>query len=304
MNENRDDTFLARWLNNDLTEEERKEFDASDDYRSYQKIVKASGHIMAEEFDTDSILSRVKSGRQATHVTRKVSHARTVKLWGYGIAATVTLLACFFYFYTRDTLVSTDYGEQMAITLPDGSDMRLNARSEAVYNSQNWQEQRKIELAGEAYFKVASGNTFTVSTSHGDVSVLGTEFNVQSMNGLLTVTCYEGKVKVVTSHSEHILKPGDHFRSLDGSESLSVIKENAPGWASRESRFKSMPVKYVLMALENQFNVDFVYDQLPAEQLYTGSFPHSDVNVALDVVMGALLIEYEIRNDGTVLLKD
>ncbi len=303
MSENTDDTFLARWLNNELTEEERKKFESSDEYHQYRKIIAATDNILPEPFDTDNILSKVKDSKKSIGQSDKRSK-KANNFWKYGVAAAIILLVSFFYFYRKDTKVTTDFGEKIAVTLPDGSEMVVNARSEAIYNSGNWNNERKIDLAGEAYFKVESGNKFTVETNKGNVSVLGTEFNVQSMDGLFSVTCYEGKVKVVTETSEHILLPGKSFRSLDGLESLEDTREKSPGWTTNFSSFRSMPVKYVILALENQFNLKFQYDKLPADQVYTGSFPHDDREAALNIVFDALQIDFELKDNGTVLIKN
>ena len=44
-------------------------------------------------------------------------------------------------------------------TLPDHSEVVLNADSEITYKKSNWDTNRKLELQGEAYFKVAKGKT-------------------------------------------------------------------------------------------------------------------------------------------------
>ena len=74
--------------------------------------------------------------------------------------------------------------------------MLLNSKSTITFNKHNWDTNRTLELNGEAFFDVEKGNTFTVKTSQGNVSVLGTEFNVNASVDFFRVSCYEGKVKV------------------------------------------------------------------------------------------------------------
>ena len=54
--------------------------------------------------------------------------------------------------------------------------------------------------------------------------------------------------------------------------------------------------------MENQFDIKFEYDQLNENQLYTGSFPHDDTQVALNIVLGALQIDYEVKDVNRVIL--
>lgn len=69
-------------------------------------------------------------------------------------------------------------GNYEAVVLPDGSQEYMNHQSSITVN-----------LSGEAFFTVKPNeSTFTVSTTHGDIEVLGTEFNVKSTTELCTVT--------------------------------------------------------------------------------------------------------------------
>jgi len=56
----------------------------------------------------------------------------------------------------------------------------LNSKSTISFNKTDWKNNRQLTLDGEAYFKVEKGSTFTVNTNNGSVTVLGTQFNVNS----------------------------------------------------------------------------------------------------------------------------
>ena len=77
-------------------------------------------------------------------------------------------------------------------TLPDGSQVWLNAGSSLSYPSRFAGRERTVRLTGEAYFKVTSDrkNRFDVLTPGGQmkVSAYGTEFNVCAHPG---DSCYE-----------------------------------------------------------------------------------------------------------------
>lgn len=198
--------------------------------------------------------------------------------------------------------MESDYGEQLAFTLPDNSQVVLNANSEVVYNKRNWQETRELSLKGEAFFTVRKGSTFTVETGMGKVTVLGTQFNVRSVDGLFEVTCYEGKVSVSRQGNDHVLLPGNTFRQVGSKVTLFPAADiSNPSWIEGEGTFKSMPVEYVLKALENQFHVEFEGEPTESQLLFTGSFPHDDLEVALKIVLGSLQIEYTLKDDKVIL---
>ena len=59
-----DDTFLARWLNGELTEEERKEFEKSEDYRELNRLLKGTEMLQSPSFEGDRVLSQIKQERK------------------------------------------------------------------------------------------------------------------------------------------------------------------------------------------------------------------------------------------------
>ena len=89
--------------------------------------------------------------------------------WATGIAASIVLLFGMFYgLNTGTTTHQSDYGTQLSVVLPDGSEAILNANSKIEFNTTDWKnENRTLELDGEAYFKVKKGSLFTVKTSKG-----------------------------------------------------------------------------------------------------------------------------------------
>ncbi|UWX55627.1 FecR family protein [Maribacter litopenaei] len=137
----------------------------------------------------------------------------------------------------------------------DNSEILLNAESTLSYNEKNWDSNRAIKLEGEAYFKVAKGKKFTVTTSQGTISVLGTQFNVENRNGFFEVTCYEGLVSVIFNNEEFKLPAGNSAIAVNGQLKRSQVEINGqPSWVNKESSFKSLPLKYVLAELQRQYN--------------------------------------------------
>lgn len=297
MNGERDDTFLARWLNDELTPEELTAFRESADYEYYRKIIQGTEALSSAPFDEESLLARVKAARPDTE------KGRVIPLWAYGVAASVLLVIGFFVFFENETVKATDHGQQLAFELPDQSQVILNAMSEVVYDADDWNADRQLELSGEAYFRVRKGSTFTVKTDLGDVRVLGTEFNVLVVDGLLEVECYEGKVRVSYDGKEEDLLPGGALRVINGDGDLLSADKTAPAWISGQSSFQSMPLQFVLSSIERQYDVHFVNIPEGQQPLFTGSFPHDDLQVALRIVLGSVQIDYQQEGKTITLQK-
>ena len=169
----------------------------------------------------------------------------------YSVAASILVLLGIFYFLNQPEKYVSGIGEQLAIILPDNSKVILNANSTLSFNKNNWNENRNLNLNGEAYFKVEKGSDFVVETKEGKVTVLGTQFNVKTDTDFFEVICYEGKVKAETNTLNTILIKGDAFRKMKGSlPEKWMISAVEPSWKKGESSFKSVPLEYVIKALK------------------------------------------------------
>ncbi len=104
-----------------------------------------------------------------------------------------------------NTVNSGDEFQQ--VELPDGSIVYLNKESSVSYDGSF--ETRTIELTGEAFFSVESGEVpFKVITENGEVEVLGTEFNIRSRGDEMEVEVEDGEVEFKSQGENHGLKRG------------------------------------------------------------------------------------------------
>jgi transmembrane sensor len=102
-----------------------------------------------------------------------------------------------------------------AVVLPDSSRVELSPNSKIVY-ADNFAANRKVEIVGEAYFKVKKDkkHPFQVACNETTTTVLGTSFTVTGYaQKEVTVELYEGSVQmnVKNQTKNWILKPGEKF---------------------------------------------------------------------------------------------
>lgn len=294
------ETLIKKWLDNELNSQEFKAFKQLEDYEQLTKLSNSLKQFKAPEYNTSealqAIMPKLQPKQKQTSIMKQLLRVAAIVVLGFSI---------FYYTTTLDTTLTTDVAEKTTIELPDASLVTINAKSELTYNKNNWKEQRDISLIGEAYFKVTKGSTFNVKTSLGTVTVLGTQFKVKQRPNLFEVTCYEGSVKVTHQGQNSVLKPGDSFLILDG-KLITKEKEIAsnPSWLNNESYFKSMPLNYVLNEFERQFSLDFNTNNVNTKQLFTGSFTHNDVELALKSITLPLNLKYNIKNNTIVLSRE
>jgi len=294
------ENYLAKWLSGELSEDELREFKGSEAYASYQKLKDVSSRLVAPEFDADQALQRLKD-EYIDNAPKVISLNPFKKFLRVAAVIAVLLAGSYFYINTLDENVTTEFAERSEVVLPDDSEIFLNAGSQISYSEKGWDKNRNIDLQGEAFFKVAKGKKFTVSTDHGTVSVLGTQFNVENRKGFFEVTCYEGLVSVTHNNKELKLPAGNSFLVIDGKiVSTGTPNGNSPSWMNNESSFESIPLKYVFAELERQFNIQVSIENIDTNLLFTGSFNNTDLKMALKSISTPSQTRFKIDGDNVL----
>lgn len=173
--------------------------------------------------------------------------------------------------------VSTSRGETYSLTLADGSVVYLNSASSVRFPVAFSGTERRIEITGEAYFKVAKNvdEPFIVSINGMDVQALGTEFNINAYpdESFKKTTLIEGSVKVSMKGDPQIeiLKPGQQTK-LNGTD-LSVISnvniEEVIAWKEGVFHFESADLESILREFSRWYDVDVMFEgEIPKERFF------------------------------------
>lgn len=228
---------------------------------------------------------------------RKKEKARPHMIFArWSIAASIAIiLTVALGFLFANTTFSTQSGK-LAVTLPDGSNVEMQANSELHYNRLNWLLSRTLSLKGVATFAVTKGSKFTVETQVGNISVLGTKFLVDQEDDNLHVDCFEGRVNVATDDGDKIIGAGEtvDYNSTDGMK-LSKQKEKLPNYFI----YNNISLKNVVEQLEKIYNVNIQPKGLYQGLQYTGEIATGDLEEALDVVFSSCGLGYSI--DGSTI---
>lgn len=289
------ENYLAKWLNNELSEEEVAKFKESKEYASYKKLRDVTDTLTAPEFDMDKAWNNLNK-RKSSQETKIIKLNPFKKYLSIAAAIVLVFTASYFYYANLNEKVYTQYAERAEVVLPDASEIQLNADSKISYSKKNWDTKRDVALDGEAFFKVAKGKRFTVTTDNGRVTVLGTQFNVENREDYFEVACYEGLVSVQHNNEEIKLPAGNSLIVVKGEmRTMEIPKNGEPSWLSNESSFKSIPLKFVLDEFKRQFNMEISTQNIDTNQLFTGSFSNTDKDLALKSISAPSQIKYKLE---------
>lgn len=294
--------LIQKWLKNELSATENQEFNNLEDAEfntyivDYAKHFKASHHSKVSDFE--SFKQRYNASKQS--VKSLNWYAPLLK-----IASVVVIafgIAYFTFLNDSETLVQTLASETTNITLPDNSFVKINGASQLAYSEEDWAKKRQLQLNGEAFFDVEKGEKFDVKTSQGIVSVLGTEFNVLSRDGIFTVACYEGLVQVNYNNKTVKLPAGTAFELNAGNAKTFDIAVSEPTWLKNMSVFDNATLAEVISELEKEYNVKVSY-QLDNDNVinFTGAFEHNNLENALKSITQALNLTYMIQNKVVII---
>ena len=181
--------LINKWLDHNLSQKELEAFENSDAFESFQKIDWAASQHKAPEYNVETAWNTFSESLPHSNPTKRSKTA----WFKYAASIAAMLLIGFFIFNNvNDNLeiVETVAQNQIEFNLPDASNVTLNLASTITYDAANWNDNRSLNLNGEAFFKVSKGQKFTVNTPSVTVEVLGTQFNVYQRNKFFCSTLF------------------------------------------------------------------------------------------------------------------
>lgn len=290
---------LAKWLDGSMTGSELEAFEQTPEFTTYQKITTYAAQLLAPEVDSQEMYRRVMEMPKEKAVVDMRPN------WFLRIAA-VLVIGLGLFFATAPMITSTETaqnGKQQIFELPDNSEVTLNSGSEITYKKWSWDDNRKLELEGEAFFKVAKGKTFDVHTELGKVTVVGTQFNVKSRDKRFEVTCFEGKVKVDNGTEKVLLTKGQSV-AFDNGKKLEPIVNTAavPSWMNHQLTFRAENLESVIAELERQYNITITTENISASQKFTGTLPAGNLETALQIISSAYNFKFKKSGKTSVTL--
>jgi ferric-dicitrate binding protein FerR (iron transport regulator) len=235
--------------------------------------------------------------------------------------------------------VEAPFGSRTVLNLADGSKVWLNAGSKLKYAVDFGNKNRDVFLTGEAYFDVKKSHMqFVVKTSHLDIQVFGTEFNVKAYpeENTIQTTLVQGAVTIVgpgdrekkkeialhPNQSVTFIKNVNLFKEVIRKEKIEQQFENAvhenenlvlqpainpvvyTSWKDSRWIIEGETLANLAVKLERRYNVKFQFKSVSLENYkFTGTLKDETLEQVLNLMKISAPIEFNIH-ENTVILSE
>ncbi|MEQ9426250.1 MAG: FecR family protein [Cyclobacteriaceae bacterium] len=281
--------LLIKWLNNELNAEELDQLKKDPRFPQYQKILNEIETWSLPKLNTDQSYERLVSSRPKAKVVTWYQTA------AFRVAATITIiLGSIVYILSNSgvTTISTGLAETREVVLPDSSKVFLASSSSITFDKNDWDSKRNLEMTGSVFFDVKKeGNPFEVAFESGIVKVLGTSFEIKSLENFASVMCYSGRVSVESHVATATLMKGKGVRIEDSGYSLFEFENHT--WQQAVTRLHQAKLSVVFRLLESHFKIKIDSGNVDLNRTFTGAFPNNDINAALDVISNSMGLTYQ-----------
>ncbi|WP_080058442.1 FecR family protein [Spirosoma aerolatum] len=273
----------------------------------------ANYHRFAEKIDSSEVVQPALVTPKTVHLVRGDSN-----WFRLSIAASVLLVLLTVGYLKKDAwyyqTYSTDFGETKSVTLPDGSQVTLNANSSLRLPRWGFAKNtRHVFLLGEASFSVkhtATHQPFVVQTDRKfDVVVLGTEFSVFARERKAKIVLSKGKVQLNVQVGpvvqKMIMKPGDLI-TLDSQNHAQLTTTSQPemhsAWRGHRYVFDGTTLQEIIYLLAENYGITAqVADKSLLSLTLSGSFTADNADQLVEVVDGVLGLQ-STRQDNHMMI--
>jgi transmembrane sensor len=203
--------------------------------------------------------------------------------------------------------LKTGRGQMYPVKLSDGSAVWLNSSSSIRFPVAFNEQERRVEITGEAYFEVAHNDKkpFRVSVNGMEVQVVGTVFNINSYNdeGAMKTTLLTGTVKVTKGDQQVRIKPGEQAEVADKTitvnTGVNVNKEVA--WKNGLFYFKNENLKAIMRQIARWYDVDVVYEgKISNDEISGKIYRNANLSEVLKL-LNVLDVNYKIEGKKLII---
>jgi ferric-dicitrate binding protein FerR (iron transport regulator) len=203
-------------------------------------------------------------------------------------------------------------GEIKTLFLPDGSQLILNSNSSITY-SNDFKDNRKLTLRGEAYFKVVRNpkSPFTVETPQFTTKVLGTSFTIRAYENYPSIiSVLSGKVQVnsIENPNQNIFLTKNQqllFQKLQLPQLLNDSREDFLAWTKNIIVLKNTSLGETAEILRNKFNVTILFDNPKLEQLkISGKFKNETITTVLKSIVEVKQLEIDFQTPNKIFIRE
>ncbi|MDD4189990.1 MAG: FecR domain-containing protein [Mangrovibacterium sp.] len=315
--------FIGKYVTNSESPEDKEVLDDWMNERSENKALLNSINSNKELVKEYEIMDLFKRKAALERFKEKILlQSKTRALIRWRIAASIFVLVGvtgILYFLSGNfsevsentnlyTSVCTENGQRVTVVLPDSSIVWLNSGTTVSYPVNFSDQNRKIELKGQAFFQVThkKSQPFLVQANGLVVKVLGTKFDVNaySEEDEITVVLESGKIELTHQKLKsfsYTMKPGekaalnltDNGKMKVGTVDASVYSS----WKDGKLVFRNSPMANVVEKLRRWYNVDIeITDREVYNSVYTGTIKNENYEEIFRLIAIACHVDCRIEH--------
>jgi transmembrane sensor len=209
-------------------------------------------------------------------------------------------------------LQATSSGAVSKVLLPDGSIVWLKGKSTLTYPKKFLNNKRNVILIGEALFEVEKDPTHPFSIQCGELTttVLGTSFNIKSIEKNIEVLVLTGKVSLTSSTDKEgvVVLPNEKVvytglkAQLAKIETAKEEKMATLEGTEYSMRFEDTRMSEIIRRIEGKFNVVVTTsDQRLGNCMITADFTDQSLNRTFNMISQTLGFTYKME-EGKISL--
>ncbi len=298
------DILLAKWLSHEISDEESLLLEESYDMDYLQALLSKQEDYTISVKPREEIWDNLAQKRINNTKSVHSSKANWLKyIFGLVILSLLGFLAYSLFFGNNLKEVETRFNANTPIAFADGSKVLIGPNSSLAYADGDWQTKRHIALEGQAFFEVNKGVPFIVETEAGKIEVLGTQFDVWSIdNKYMQVYCKEGRVRVSdnTGKSEEITQDQSILILDSNLQDVRAESKERKDWRENYRAYQTMPIEIVFRDLERFYKINFNLEQSISKDVFTGILPTNDLEKCIRFIETSLPYESK-QSEHTIL---
>jgi len=340
MQQNKFEDLFESYLQNNLSETEKKQMMEIIKEGSYDDFLKEKIHFILKNEESSEVLDKghddlilnyiLSTTEDHTKVIRldqekKNKRKKIIRLVS-GVAAVILIaLASTFYFKSQTVIspalqqpqivenTAVDFSGKQLVRLPDGSTVLLNDNSTLKYDQKDFNSKtREVTLTGEAFFDIKRNEEkpFIVHTGKVETKVLGTAFNINAFNSSdnIEVTVARGKVQVgdnekiygVITPNQQIKVNKSTFSFQQNNVSATVVTE----WKSNYLILDDINMQEAALLISHKYKVEIVLanDKIKNCRITASFLNDEDLDHVLKVVSSVIETEYRYNKAGAIII--
>ncbi len=248
------------------------------------------------------------------HETKVIS----IKKYTWMRAAAAVLVLAVGGWFLKNSFTKEDVGKQMLVqtkknvlidTLPDNSVVTLNKNSSIEYYSKfTTGSQRNIKLKGEAFFSVTPNKEkpFIIKVNDVEVRVVGTSFNIKTINGQTEVIVKTGIVQVTRNGKTVLLTPQQKI--LTKADNNELAKETTKDklfdyYETKEFVCEETPLWRLVEVLNVAYDSEIIIGRKNLRNLsITTTFANEPLDNILHIIATTFQLQI-IKKEGQIILQ-